>query len=89
MDVGGGMSVLGPGKGNQANLEYATKSQDMQNVYKNRNVQNMLNMQNMQNNMYKICNKYANKYAEYVNKYATKYAEYAKYAKPFSDMQNM
>ncbi len=30
--------------------------------------------------MYKICNEYANKYAEYVNKYVKKYAEYAKYA---------
>ncbi len=30
----------------------------------------MLYMQNMQNNMYKICNEYANKYAEYVKKYA-------------------
>ena len=37
----------------------------------------------------KICNKYANKYAEYVNKYADKYAEDAKYAKSFSNMQNM
>ncbi len=27
--------------------------------------------ENMQNNMYKICNEYANKYAEYVNKYVT------------------
>jgi hypothetical protein len=58
MDVGDGMSVLGPGKGNQANLEYATKSLDMQNVCKNRNMQNMLNMQNMQKQMYKICNMY-------------------------------
>ncbi len=32
----------------------------------------MLYMQNMQNNMYKICNKYADKYAEYVHKYAKK-----------------
>ncbi len=32
-------------------------------------MQNMLNMQNMQTNMYKICNEYANKYAENVNKY--------------------
>ncbi len=54
MDVGGCMSVLGPGKGNQANLEYATKSSDMQSRYRNRNMQNMLYMQNgMQNNMYK------------------------------------
>jgi hypothetical protein len=44
----------------------------MQNVCKNQNLQNMLNMQNMQNNMYKICNKNANKYAEYVNKYRKK-----------------
>jgi hypothetical protein len=43
----------------------------------------------MQNNMYTICNEYANKYAEYVHKYANKYAAYAKYAKSFSDMQNM
>ncbi len=33
---------------------------------KQRDTQNMLNMQNMQNNMYKICNEYVNKYAEYV-----------------------
>ncbi len=46
-------------------------------------------MQNMQNNMYKICNEYADKYAEYVHKYAKQYAEYAEYAKSFSDMQNM
>ncbi len=61
-------------------------------------MQNMLYMQNMQNNMYKICNKYADKYAEYVHKYAKKKAEYAKYAKLFSryaeyvqnqDLQNM
>ncbi len=44
----------------------------MQNVFKNRNMQNMLNIQNMQNNMYKICNEYANKYAEYVNEYVEK-----------------
>ncbi len=46
-------------------------------------------MQNMQNNMCKICNKYANKYVEYVNKYVTEYAEYVQYAKSFSDMQYM
>ncbi len=28
-------------------------------------MQNMLYMQNMQSNMFKICNKYENKYAEY------------------------
>ncbi len=39
--------------------------------------------------MYKICNKYANKYAKYVNKFGNQYAEHAKYAKLFSDMQNM
>jgi hypothetical protein len=39
--------------------------------------------------MYKICNEYANKYAECVNKYVNKYAEYAKYVKSFSNMQNM
>jgi hypothetical protein len=57
MDVGGGMSVLGPGKGNQANLEYATKSSDMQNMCKNRNMQNML--QNMCRICVEICLKYA------------------------------
>ncbi len=36
-------------------------------------------MQNMQNNMYKICNEYANKFAEYVNKYV----------KNMQNMQNM
>ncbi len=74
MDVGG-MSVLGPEfawKREPSNLEYATKSQDMQNMCKHRNMQNMLNMQNMQNNKYKKCNKYANKYDEYVNKYVNK-----------------
>ncbi len=39
--------------------------------------------------MYTVCNEYADKYAEYVHKYAKQYAEYAKYAKSFSDMQNM
>ncbi len=39
----------------------------------------MLNMQDMHNNMYKICNEYANKYAENVNKYVKK----------MQNMQNM
>ncbi len=38
-------------------------------------------MQNMQNNMYKICNEYANKYAEYVN-------TYLKYMQNIQTMQN-
>ncbi len=53
----------------------------MQNMCKNQNMQNMLSIQNMQNNMYKICNEYACK--------CKKYAENAKYAKSFSDIQNM
>jgi hypothetical protein len=61
----------------------------MQNVCKNQNMQNILNMQNMHNNMYRICNEYANKYAENVKEICKKYAEYAEYAKSFSDMQNM
>jgi hypothetical protein len=57
----------------------------MQNMSQTK-MQNMLYLQNVQYNMYKICNEYAVRYAEYVNKYAK---EYAKYAKSFSDMQNM
>ncbi len=41
----------------------------MQNMSQTK-MKNMLNMENMQYNMYKICNEYAGKYAEYVNKYA-------------------
>ncbi len=71
--------VLGPGKGNQANLKYATQYSDMQNVCKNRNLQNMMHMQNIQNNMCKICKECANEYAEQVNKYV----------KIMQNMQNM
>ncbi len=58
--------------------KYVKKMQNMQNMQNHLPIcrickkeidKNMLKMQNMQNNMYKICNKYANKYAEYVNKY--------------------
>ncbi len=59
----------------------------MQNMCKTK-MQNMLYMQNMQNKMYKICNRYADKYPEYVHKYV-KNAEYAEYAISFSDKQNM
>jgi hypothetical protein len=53
MDIGGGMSVLGPGKGPFSRAHIYLR------------------------------------YTYHVNKYAKKCAEYAKYAKSFSDMQNM
>ncbi len=47
----------------QNTIENMQNMLNMQNTTEN--MQNMLYMQNMQNNMFKICNKYANKYAEY------------------------
>jgi hypothetical protein len=77
-DARGRMSVLGPGfawtrepskpricnnRNMQNTIENMQNMLNMQNTTEN--MQNMLYMQNMQNNMFKICNKYANKYAEY------------------------
>ncbi len=38
----------------------------------NKNAKHVVHAKKMQNNMYNICNKYANKYAEFVNKYVKK-----------------